>query len=378
LKRSLLVLAVALSCALPVGAQTLFRASLDGFQTVPAVPGTLAGGWADVTLDTTTNRIVYELRTFGLIGTAAHIRLGPPGVSGPIQVPLSGGPTTWSGLSIPLGAAQIAALRAGDWYMDVHTALHPAGEIRGQVLARPHQFGTKLDGLQEVPPSGSGARGDAAITLNPDATISYTVTTAGVVGTAAHIHDGAFGTNGGIEVTLDGGPSAWVGTSAPLTPAQIEALQTKRWYVNVHSAAFPGGEIRGQLVPAGIPYGPNSHPPTGEITLNAVGAPTDLGSGGLVRLSIANGRPGGFGYMLSSLGRDALLFKDEPFLVNLGLAFNVTLLPLDAAGALDITFATPVLHTDFVLYMQFFSLDPAAPNGKYNASNGLALPFSDF
>jgi hypothetical protein len=379
MNRTILTLAVAALCALPIGAQTLFRASLDGFQETPPIPGTLAGGWATVSLDTATSRITYEVRTFGLVGTAAHIHAGALGVPGGIEVPLSGGPTTWSGLSIPLTAGQIATMQSGGWYVNVHTSAHPGGEIRGQLLARPHQFGARLDGLQEVPANGSAAKANATITLNPSGTITYLVTATGLSGTAAHIHSGAFGVGfGGIEVPLSGGPTVWSGTSIALTPGQIEALQTKQWYVNLHTAALPGGEIRGQIVPSGIPYGPSSNPPTGEITLNATGAPTNVGGGGTVNLSITNGKAGGVGYMFASLGPDALLFKDEPMLVSVGSLFNSTILPLNGAGTLNVSFITPPLPADFFIYLQFFGLDPAAPNGKFNASNGLALPFSKF
>jgi hypothetical protein len=379
MKRTLFTLAAALLFAMPVGAQTLFRASLDGFQETPPVPGTLAGGWAIVTLDTSTSRITYEVRTFGLVATAAHIHVGPPGVPGGIEVPLSGGPTTWAGISVPLTPGQIATMQSGGWYVNVHTAAFPGGEIRGQLLARPHQFGARLDGLQETPANASAAKGNATITLNPDSSVTYSVTTTGLVGAVgAHLHSGAFGVPGGIEVPLVGGPTTWAGTSLPLTPGQIEILQTKGWYVNLHTGAFPGGEIRGQIVPAGIPYGPSSDPPTGTITLNATGAPTDVGGGGTVSVSITGGKPGGLGYMFSSFAADALLFKSEPFVVDLGLVFHTTILPLDGAGSLSASFITPPLPADFFMYMQFFGLDAAAPNGKFNASNGLVLPFSKF
>jgi hypothetical protein len=378
MQRTLCTLAATLLLALPVGAQTLFRASLDPFQEVQPVPGSLAGGWAIVTLDTATHRISYELRTFGVTGTAAHIHAGPPGVAGAIAVPLSGGPSTWVGNSIPLTPVQIATLQSGGWYVNVYSAGNPGGEIRGQLLARPHQFGARLDGRQVVPATGSAAKGNATITLNPNGSLSYLVTTTGLSGTVAHLHSGDFGVGGGIGVPLVGGPTIWSGTSAPFTAGQIGMLQTEGWYVDVHTAAIPGGEIRGQGVPAGIPYGPNSHPPSGTITLNATGAPTNVGGGGTVNLSITGGKPAGLGYMFSSFAANAVLFKSEPFLVSLGLIFNTTLLPLDGAGSLSASFITPPLPADFTVHMQFFGLDAAAPNGKFHVSNGLALPFKKF
>jgi len=104
-----------------------------------------------------------------------------------------------------------------------------------------------LDGTKETPPNASTAGGWARITLNPGNTVTYEVRVWGVTGTNAHIHEGAAGVAGGILIPLLGGPTVWSGTSAALTAAQVTELQTQNLYVNVHSAAFSGGEIRGQL-----------------------------------------------------------------------------------------------------------------------------------
>jgi hypothetical protein len=258
----------------------------------------------------------------------------------------------------------------------VHTAANPGGEIRGQILVRPFQFGARLDGSQSGTPSA--ATGNADLTLNPDNTLTYNVTVSGMSGNAAHVHGGSFGVPGGIEVPLLGGPTTWSGTSLPLSSEQIDKLQDEALYINVHSGAFPGGEIRGQVIASSIPYGPSSNPPTGVITLNATGAPTDLGGGGTFTLSISNGRPFGLGYMFASLGPDAVLFKQEPFLVDLGTTISTTLLPLDGTGSLSVPVVTPPLPFSFELFMQFFGLDGTAPNGQFNVSNGLQIPFRTF
>lgn len=107
-----------------------------------------------------------------------------------------------------------------------------------------------LMGDQEVPPVTTAASGSGTITINPDKTVSGQVTTKGVAGTAAHIHEAAMGKNGGVAVPLAKNGDTWsVPAGAKLTDAQYAAFQKGDLYVNVHSAAHPDGEIRGQLKP---------------------------------------------------------------------------------------------------------------------------------
>jgi hypothetical protein len=360
-----------------LASQNLFRATLDGTQEVPAVV-TLAGGWSNISLDTSTGVVTYDVRTFGLSGTAAHFHNV---AGGGIEVVLSGGPTQWTGTTLPLSAGQMSDLQDGNWYVNVHTTGNPNGEIRGAIRARPHQFGARLNGAQEVPANGTAATGTATATLNANGSVTYSVTVAGMSGTAAHFHLAPFGSGvpGGIEVILSGGPTTWAGTSLPLSPGQIEALQTRQWYVNVHSAAFPGGQIRGQLTPSGIPYGPASDPTTGTVTLNVTGTTADYGGGftGTFNVSISNGVPFGLGYMFVSFAPDAVLFKSEPLLTSLS-GLTTFLLPLDGTGSLNVSAPTPGLAASFSMYLQFFGLDAAAPNGKFNVSNGVQIPFHNY
>jgi hypothetical protein len=200
--------------------------------------------------------------------------------------------------------------------------------------------------------------------------------------TAAHFHHGPFGSGvpGSIEVVLtSSGPMSYSGTSLPLATGQIEELQTRQWYLNVHSAAFPGGQIRGQVVPSGIPYGPSSDPTTGAITLNVTGTPADYGGGftGTFNVSITHGKPGGTGFMFTNLTPAAALLKQEPLVVNLTGA-NQFFLPLSGAGSFSAPALTPALPANFNLYLQFFGLDATAPNGVFNASNGVLIPFTNF
>jgi len=113
--------------------------------------------------------------------------------------------------------------------------------------------GTKahLTGAEEVPPVSTSAMGDADFTIGKDGSVKGCVTTTGVQGTAAHIHQGAKGQNGGVIVPLarSGDNKFCAADGAKLTEAQLSAFKAGNTYVNVHSAQHKGGEIRAQLQP---------------------------------------------------------------------------------------------------------------------------------
>jgi hypothetical protein len=108
-----------------------------------------------------------------------------------------------------------------------------------------------LTGAQEVPPVNTAATGSGTITVLMDRSVSGSVTTSGVAGTAAHIHLAAPGQNGPVIIPLNKtGDNTWtVPNSIRFNDAQYEAYRLGNLYINVHSAANPAGEIRGQLKP---------------------------------------------------------------------------------------------------------------------------------
>ncbi len=108
-----------------------------------------------------------------------------------------------------------------------------------------------LSGAEEVPPVQSSGKGSGTITVNDDMTVSGSVKTTGIQGTMAHIHEGAPGKNGGVAVPLEKkGEGEWaVPAGAKLSAAQYKAYKAGDLYVNVHTDANKGGEIRGQLKP---------------------------------------------------------------------------------------------------------------------------------
>jgi hypothetical protein len=119
------------------------------------------------------------------------------------------------------------------------------------VAARADDVAVMLTGDQEVPPVQTDASGKGTITVKPDMSVSGSVTTNGVEGSMAHIHQGPSGQEGPVIIPLTkSGASTWsVPSGAKLTDAQYQAYKAGSLYVNVHSAAHKGGEIRGQLKP---------------------------------------------------------------------------------------------------------------------------------
>jgi len=106
---------------------------LTGAQEVPPVTTTARG--VNKLAVGTDRSVTGSVETMGLESSMAHIHLGAAGTNGPVVVTLiKTGPSTWS---VPgdtrLTEAQYASYRHGDLYVNVHSALHPAGEMRLQL-----------------------------------------------------------------------------------------------------------------------------------------------------------------------------------------------------------------------------------------------------
>ena len=108
-----------------------------------------------------------------------------------------------------------------------------------------------LSGSEEVPAVTTSATGSGTITIKDDKTVTGSVTTKNIVGIAAHIHLAPAGKNGPPVITLTKkSDNEWsVPEGSKLTDEQYAAYKAGDLYVNVHSAANKGGEIRGQLKP---------------------------------------------------------------------------------------------------------------------------------
>jgi hypothetical protein len=108
-----------------------------------------------------------------------------------------------------------------------------------------------LNGASEVPPTTSAGKGTADIDYDAATKkLTWKVTYSGLSGpaTAAHFHGPAeAGKNAGVAVAIPGATASPAEGSATLTDAQAADLMAGKYYVNVHTAANPGGEIRGQV-----------------------------------------------------------------------------------------------------------------------------------
>ena len=108
-----------------------------------------------------------------------------------------------------------------------------------------------LTGAEETPPVTTAASGTGTIQVNADKSVSGSIKTHGITGTAAHIHTGAPGESGPPIITLTQGPEGtWnVPAGSKLTDEQFANFKSGKLYVNVHSAEHKPGEIRAQLKP---------------------------------------------------------------------------------------------------------------------------------
>lgn len=106
-----------------------------------------------------------------------------------------------------------------------------------------------LSAANEVPPNGSSGSGSATVDVAGN-TVKWSVTYAGLTGpvTAGHFHGPApAGTNAGVVIPFTGSMASPITGSATLTDAQLADLKAGRYYINLHTAANPGGEVRGQV-----------------------------------------------------------------------------------------------------------------------------------
>ncbi|HLE67642.1 MAG TPA: CHRD domain-containing protein [Burkholderiales bacterium] len=108
-----------------------------------------------------------------------------------------------------------------------------------------------LSGDQEIPPVTTPGTGSGTLVVGADKSVSGGATISGMSVTVAHIHEAPAGKNGPIVFPLTRtSDTVWsVPAGAKLTDAQYESYKAGNLYFNMHSAAYKGGEIRGQIRP---------------------------------------------------------------------------------------------------------------------------------
>jgi mono/diheme cytochrome c family protein len=204
----------------------------------------------------------------------------PPGTTVNRTVELTASPTTDSGITVSsveflVDGTVIANVTAApfttNW--DTSTVADGAHELTARVTDSSNQTATStplsvtvanqptievtLTPDETFPKPDSTASGTGQFTFNLiNGDVTGSIDLNGITATLAHIHSGAAGTAGPIEINLF--PSStdanhWeVETGATFTPELIDMLLRGELYVNVHSDAYPAGEIRAQLKPADV------------------------------------------------------------------------------------------------------------------------------
>lgn len=227
---------------------------LSGAQEVPPVVSD-AMGYGYALFNTLNNGVTLNVVTTGVEdATMAHIHTGFAGVSGGVLAPLvqnADDANQWSsgGEFILEDDATAMLLLSGGHYVNIHTPANPSGELRGQITASNIEvYGVVATGAQEVPAVTTDAMATGSITLNTTTMeITGTMTKSGLMPSMGHIHVGAVGVNGGVAFPfVNAGNGVWT-VNTTLNADSMALMQAGGLYTNFHTAANPGGEVRGQI-----------------------------------------------------------------------------------------------------------------------------------
>jgi len=226
----------------------------------PAPAGRVESGSATMQLYSD-NSLKYTITVTGLSGgdqlVNAHLHAGDVITSGPVVLPLeptfSGGSAT--GTITNLRSTLVDSLKsaANEIYINVHSSQVASGLIRGQLNTNLDMVADiPMTGANEVPAVNTAATGVALLRLTTDKKLYSKITVAGLEDgdalTAAHIHSGPAGANGGVVVGIYGdGTEFGTAKIIPVEDATITMLKNDPIYVNAHSTSHPAGIIRGQI-----------------------------------------------------------------------------------------------------------------------------------
>ena len=212
--------------------------TLSGLNELPPVI-TAATGTVSSSYNKTTKILTSKVEySSGLIPTKIHIHRGEVGLAGPVTFdavsPSSSFPNPFTYSTVALTPTQETDLLNGLNYFNLHTAVNPGGELRGQLASF----------------AASTATGTITGNLNSTTKIlKLNITYSGLTPISWHIHKGAVGVAGDVVLSLGTTfTSPFTYTSIVLTDAQITDLKAGLWYVNIHTSKNSSGEIRGQLV----------------------------------------------------------------------------------------------------------------------------------
>ena len=262
-------------------ADAVFRVNLSGSNEVAPV---VSAGTGRVLLELSGDQLIVSGSFSGMssdlnteIGGGAHLHVGFAGENGGVAFPLTttpgddntAGTFAVAGNEFTLTAEQKVLLIGRQMYVNIHSINVPSGELRGQVLPEASYYlNGFLTGMQEADPVLTRASGAVvAEVLGNQLTVSGTF--AGLssdlntaIAGGAHLHAAPAGSNGPVTflLTTNSGDDLASGqfeaaaNSFTLTDGQLDTLNDRGLYVNIHSLDVASGELRGQLLPEATIY----------------------------------------------------------------------------------------------------------------------------
>jgi hypothetical protein len=254
---ALIILSTQLLTAQRTG-KMLFTARLTGAKEVPAV-NTIAKGLVTAVVEG--NNVTINAVFDSLSGpvTGCHFHKGvATGTGGTFTNFLTSVRGNRLYIKTTLTNAQIGDMMEDSVYFNVHTSANGGGEIRGQMsFESDYLFNAIATGAQEVPAVATPATAVGSFVVSEvTGKIDYKIVANGLSGaiTGAHLHYGEVGRSGAVAIALTVNGNTIVGT-APVTQAIFDSLRFRKLYLNIHTAANPNGEIRGQVFYEGAGIG---------------------------------------------------------------------------------------------------------------------------
>lgn len=227
-------------------------ATLSGSAERPTPVASNATGSFVGTVDRATRVLSYTVTYSGLTPVAGHLhRTTMANGNGPVEIPFSSLGSPIIGTTTLTTNSRVDSLINGFYYANLHTTAFPGGEIRGNIRVNgPIKLRAALSGAAERPtPVPSSATGSFTGVVDPmTRVLSYTVTYSGLTPVAGHLHRTTLANgNGPVEIPFSSLASPIIGTTTLTTATRVDSLLNGFYYANLHTAAFPGGEIRGDI-----------------------------------------------------------------------------------------------------------------------------------
>jgi hypothetical protein len=253
-----------------------FDGNFTGAQEVPAVT-TTANAVGSFYVNNAMDTLWYHIVADGMSGaiTGAHFHDGAAGANGAvahnITTNISGNRIQGFVTGTGMDAAYITRLLGVNAYVNLHTAANPNGEIRSQVVRLAREgYTINMSSDQNTPATTNSAYGSGIVSISREQDNAHYMWVAGDLSgtpTSAHFHLGVMAASGGVlydfmpvMVTTTSSAAAygyWKSSDATaFTTANSVQFRNDSVYVNIHTAANPNGEIRGQVLRGSVMYMP--------------------------------------------------------------------------------------------------------------------------